>query len=1148
MADCLSPAELDDYLNGVLSEDERRIVESHLEECVKCHDVIVEREIEQLLPPEGPAAAVESPKARESDRSIGPYRLLHELGRGGQARVYLVEDSRLPRRVALKVFPSGLAASPSVLHRFQREAAALSRLDHPGISTVYETGEWEGCPYIAMRYVEGETLAQWITASVEARQRGAAPILGETMQTIHLIERAARALHVAHQAGLVHRDVKPSNIMITRDGEPVIVDFGLVQDEESLDASLTRSGDLAGTLAYMSPEQIRAERHLVDRQSDVYSLGVTLYEALTLTLPFDAPTTAGVFQRILSGQLTDPSSLRRHVSRDLKVIIETALERDRCRRYLTALALAEDLRRYREHETILAHPAGPGLRLKRWTQRNPVIAVSLLGVFLILITALGGSLALLDRVRRESAVRAAALGREEGLRLALQSAAVLRENPGQALLLAIEAARRDPSLSANNALIGALERCHERVRLFGHEGSLNQASFSPDGSRVVTASHDRTARIWDVRSAEAIAVLRGHQGVVVTAEFSPDGKRVLTAAEDATAGIWDASSGAEVVRLSGHVHGLVLARFSPDGSRVVTAGGDTARIWDAATGAGLRRLEGHTAPILCARFSPDGTRIVSGAEDSTAIIWEVASGRALFHLGGHEGVVVDARWSAGGAQVITASGGSAPPTEGGVARIWEADSGKLVASLKGHKYGIYAAALVRDGEFAVTGSEDFTARIWEAKTGRELFVLGHEHKVIHLDLSPDGRRLLTASYDRAARLWETSTGRLLATLKGHAAPLQHAAFSPDGESLVTSSVDSTARVWSLRPPWPVDALAGRSGVAALAAMDPGGESVAAVDSAGITAEVVAYPTGARKAILSGHQGPITWIEFSPDGRTVLTASKDATARLWSTETGVLLHELAGHTAAVLQARFSGNGRRIATASEDHTVRIWDPALGVELAIVKGPESPFLLCSLSPDGQRVICGAKNGLLSLADAGSGQLLESLNESRTLPRSAEWSPDGGRIVLATNTSRVQVRDAATGETLGVLLHASRTHFAAYSPDGKWIATLCEDRIVRIWEAQTLQEWLNLTQEGVSTSSNLSFVSSGERVAILGWDTGQWTAQKSRLLVYPLDPATEAVRCYRGALIPDERDRFLVGSAEERAAYRAAWSGGGAFGPGPD
>lgn len=346
-----------------------------------------------------------------SSESIGPYRILRELGRGGQGVVYLAEDSRLSRRVALKVLTSFGHLPEEVLARFRREAAVASKLDHPGICAVYDTGTHSGVPYIAMRYVEGKTFRDLIFTELSALELSDIVVTfgdsvppretktstserGSTSESerrrltelISITEKAARALHAAHEAGIVHRDIKPQNIIITPEGEPVLLDFGLARDIDSDQPALTRSGEVFGTPSYMAPEQIEAQG-AIDRRADVYALGVTLYEAVTKKRPFEAATREQLYQAILSQTPVDPRKLNRQVSNDLCVVIETAIEKDRDHRYQSALALAEDLRRVRVLEPILARPAGLLLRLRRWTQRNPVLASSVLGSVVLFIVA-----------------------------------------------------------------------------------------------------------------------------------------------------------------------------------------------------------------------------------------------------------------------------------------------------------------------------------------------------------------------------------------------------------------------------------------------------------------------------------------------------------------------------------------------------------------------------------------------------------------------------------------------------------------------------------------------------------------------------------------------------------------------------------------
>jgi len=348
--------------------------------------------------------------------ALGPYRLEKEIGRGGQGIVYKATDTRIGRTVALKVLRGLGPGAEEVLVRFKREATAASKADHPGVCAVYDAEVEGGIPYIAMRYIEGETLAKRI-ASTRTGTVADVPMTivdldevgldedpdtlvlpgmtssgtqsrSDVMGMVYLVEKTARALHAVHEAGVIHRDVKPGNVMITSEGEAVVMDFGLARDVESDLQTLTRSGDVFGTPVYMSPEQLTSEGMRPDRRTDVWSLGVMLYECVTLRRPFEAPSREGLYHQILSREPDDPRRLNPSIPRDLATIITTALEKDRDRRYQTALDLAEDLRRVRSYEPTVASPVGLGTRVVRWSQRNPVVAAALVVVLLSLSAGL----------------------------------------------------------------------------------------------------------------------------------------------------------------------------------------------------------------------------------------------------------------------------------------------------------------------------------------------------------------------------------------------------------------------------------------------------------------------------------------------------------------------------------------------------------------------------------------------------------------------------------------------------------------------------------------------------------------------------------------------------------------------------------------
>jgi len=357
-------------------------------------------------------------------RTIGHFRLLEVLGSGGQGVVYLAEDLRLGRRVALKLLTSyGGAAGPQELERLRREAAIASKLRHPGICPVYDVQLEGETPYLVLAFLEGETLGRRIRAAREAAPAGGPHPSGSALRSappggpgdvawsVRLVEKVARALHAAHEAGVVHRDVKPGNVMIGPDGEPVILDFGLARSLEGEMRQLTMTGGFVGTLAYTAPELLRGDAQPHDRRSDVYALGATLHETLTLELPFPGPTQSSMLAAILSGQVPDPRDRHAGVDAALAAIVMTALDYDPARRYQTAEALAEDLRRHREGRPVLVRPAGPVLRLRRWAGRHRALAAALGGLLVTLSAGLGTSLALLGRTQSALTDRQAAINR-----------------------------------------------------------------------------------------------------------------------------------------------------------------------------------------------------------------------------------------------------------------------------------------------------------------------------------------------------------------------------------------------------------------------------------------------------------------------------------------------------------------------------------------------------------------------------------------------------------------------------------------------------------------------------------------------------------------------------------------------------------------
>ena len=576
---------------------------------------------EYLLLEEDEHGDTEPPESASAE-AIARYRILRELGHGGQARVYLAFDPRLGREVALKVFETsrfGLDVDVR-MRRFRREAELTARLDHPGICGVLDVGEDDatGVVFIAMRYVKGRTLAEWIseagsegskkkavslpTASgSDVSSRGSGESDSKTRsgiatqpfgRVLEAFEQIARSLHVAHEQGLVHRDVKPGNIMITATGDPVILDFGLARDVGGEDLGLTLSGDVLGTPYYMSPEQVRGEHSSIDRRTDIFSAGVVLYECLTLQRPFDGNGREALCRQILDEPPQDLRKLNRSVPRDLRIVVETAMEKDRERRYPTALAFADDLRRVRRLEPITARALPATLRMRRWVQRNPVVSTFLAVVLIALVAVLGLYVDLsAANVRLDAAnVRLEAIRIAAALRQvsdSMESGAGDRARARRALLNSIPPEKRGLAwnwLDARNEALAPLVRIHS-------DEPIREVSFGRDGESLLAVLMDRrTANVESVISdGELWSRAPGSQewtrwiGPAFTVEVSPDQKIIAV----------------------GEV-----------GSRSI-------QLYDARSYAQLGPKTIHGAPVTAICWSRDGRQLVSGASDGGIKLWRL---------------------------------------------------------------------------------------------------------------------------------------------------------------------------------------------------------------------------------------------------------------------------------------------------------------------------------------------------------------------------------------------------------------------------------------------------------------------------------------------------------------------------------------------
>ena len=512
----------------------------------------------------------EAPPA--SDRSHGPlpfpeipgYELIRELGRGGMGAVYEAQSKNLNRRVALKIVLGGVVACSTAMRRFFAEAEALAALQHPNIVQVFDRGEYQGLPYFTMEFCPNGSLSTKVKDQPLAAREAA-----------QIVEQLAQGVAAAHAHGILHRDLKPDNVLFSREGTPRIADFGLSKrfDESSDgDSGLTHTGAVMGTPSYMAPEQAKGETKQIGPGVDVHALGAILYRLVTGRPPFLGANSTETIRQVIDVEPVSPTQLTPGLSRDLATICLKCLAKEPARRYASALELSADLRRFLEHKPILAKPVGPIERALKWVRRNPVVAGATVAVVLAL--SIGTTVSYM-KYRDAEAARTAeskrveerdeALGkandanRAEAQRLKERDAALDDANHqlgiGNTLLAVAAYDNRDmPLVRERLDKVPAAQRGWEWRYLrrlteggiftcFGHTSHVTDARFSPDGSRIVTGSQDQTAKVWDARTGRPLLELKGHTNAVDCVCFSPDGTRIVTGSLDKTAKVWDAGTG-----------------------------------------------------------------------------------------------------------------------------------------------------------------------------------------------------------------------------------------------------------------------------------------------------------------------------------------------------------------------------------------------------------------------------------------------------------------------------------------------------------------------------------------------------------------------------------------------------------------------------
>jgi WD40 repeat protein/serine/threonine protein kinase len=1084
------------YLDRVCGGDRelRRLVEKLLRAQPKAADFL-----EQPLAK--PQATVDEPVSESPGTVIGPYKLLEQIGEGGFGIVFMAEQQQpVRRKVALKVLKPGMDTK-QVVARFEAERQAVALMDHPHIAHIFDGGETpSGRPYFVMELVRGIPITEFCDQNQMA-----------VPERLELFVTVCQAVQHAHQKGIIHRDLKPSNVLVTLHDDKAVVkviDFGIakVTGQQLTEKTLfTNFAQMIGTPLYMSPEQAQMSGLDIDTRSDIYSLGVLLYELLTGTTPFDKERlrTAGYeeIRRIIReeeaakpstrinklGQAatgvsvnrkSDPWRLAQLCRGELDWLVMKTLEKDRNRRYESASSFAADVQRYLHDEPVQACPPSALYRFRKFARRNKVALGTAAVVGLAMLLATAGLATSTVLIARQQQATATALQAETQARDDLERA--LQRERQNSYYQRIALADREWLANNLGRMEQLLEECPADLRgwewhylrrlrckafpLMKPDGAVLSVAVSPNGEQVASCSQDGMVKIREAKTGRELLAIRAHKQQARSVAFSSDGRWLASGSWDGTVKIWDVQTGRELHSLTGHQGGVWSVAFSADGKWLASAERGEVTIWDAATGQAVHTLPGHVKDVYSVTFSPDSQRLASSGFDKAVKLWDVLTGKEQRTLFGHQRGVYGVAFSPDG-RLLASCGAEGSGRGNGELKVWNAQTGKELLDLRGHTRGVYCAAFSPDGRRLASGSQDQTVKLWDVATGQEALTLrGHLDTIRSVVFSPDGHRLFSCGLDQTVRVWDATPSEdekheECLTLRGHSDGVTSVAFSPQKSLLVASaSTDGTVKLWNTRTAEALHTIRAHTGGVETLAFSPDGHLLATAGGEDDrTVKIWDAESGKIMKALPGHMSPDQSIAFFPDGRQIISGGYDRVVRIWQVATGNIIHEFTGHTWLIRCVACSPNGRYAASSGVDGMVRLWDVETRKEVLDPPLPltnRAPVRGLVFSSDGKRLVSGGLDRSVKIWDTTTWRLLDVVPDPTGGVISLALSPDGQRVAWGATDSTVKMWDATTRETHVLRGHTNWVESVAFSCDGKQIASGSVDGTVKIWKAPPLPE----------------------------------------------------------------------------------------------